>query len=435
MFKENLHLKKHYLGFVVVVLVHFALVAYFVPPRVVFSNDPIYDIDYSLHYYQTDRAQKAFQGWGKLWGYDPQVLAGYPSGAIEDVSSKTIGLFTIGLSSLGVHPAKAFNIYVLIVHLLLPFVAFLSARLFNLSVLQSVAVAAFWVVLWFFDSFFHWIWFCGMISWAAATYLSVLSLALLWRAFEGQKVVLWFFTVLLISFLALHHPFVAITLFASSVALYVRGFRKLKAKSHVAIFLAMVGAVVASLVWVLPALHMSHYVLKEETFLRPTLEYLFFDFFDLTKSPVQTGPPVRTMVRFLCFAAAAYCFVRWRKEGDRRFLPLVLFVGVGALFAYGGGYLHITRITQPYRQIGPVALAAAIPATVALSNLFSICRTKGLGMAAKVLLLFAVVLLTPRFVRTVLYFFPNVISQQSSTNGKKEHKWFLALNNFTQPPI
>src|SRR5688572_2674127 len=86
-----------------VVLLHLALSAHFAPPRVVFSKEPVVMVDYALHAYQVDRALSAFRGWGKLWGYDPLVLAGQPAGVAEDLTSKGTELFVIGLRALGVH--------------------------------------------------------------------------------------------------------------------------------------------------------------------------------------------------------------------------------------------------------------------------------------------------------------------------------------------
>ena len=58
-----------------------------------------------------------------------------------------------------------------------PWSGFLAARLFRLTPLAGRGGGGLWVLLWFFDSFLHWIWFCGMISWGAAGYLIVLLVA------------------------------------------------------------------------------------------------------------------------------------------------------------------------------------------------------------------------------------------------------------------
>lgn len=397
------------IAFAAVVLLHLTLVYRFAPPRVIFSNEPVFTIDYPLHYYQVDRANKAHSSAGKLWGYDPLVLAGQPAGALEDISSKSLELFVIGLSSLGVHQALAFNLYVLLVHLLLPFVIFLSARCLDLTRWQAVCATCLGVGLWFFDSTIHWFWYCGMISWAAASYLTVLLIALLYRAIGQQRPVFWVATGLLACLLALLHPFAALTLIIPCAALYLQDLRRLRISSHVALFLAAGIALTTSLIWLLPALRMKHYMLQEETFLRPTIEYLLLDFLDLMKDDQQTGHPVRTMIRTLCLASAAICLVQWRKDRDRRFLPLSLLIGVCLIFAYLGGYLPLTRMSQPYRQIGPAAFGAVFPAAVLLTGLLHPRQIRTASRPIKLLLLLALLLVVPRLVRNVLYYFPDIL--------------------------
>ena len=208
-------------GFVAVLLLHLVLVWHVAPPSKMLSADPVADIDYPLHYYQVQQALRAWNGWGKLWGYDPLQLAGHPIGALEDLSSKSLELFVIATTRLGLHPARGFNLYLLLVHLLVPFVGFLAARLFRLSPWQATAVSLLWVLMWFFDSFLHWVWFCGMVSWGASSYLIVLFIGLLYRAFDAttgktQSRLLWPAVALLASLLALLHPYAALTLLAPS---------------------------------------------------------------------------------------------------------------------------------------------------------------------------------------------------------------------------
>lgn len=120
-------------GLLAVFALYFGLFAWFAPPRVLFSKDPVIVIDYALHVYQVDRALAAFRASRQLWGWDPLMLAGHPAGALEDLTSKGTELFVIGLRSLGVHPAVAFNLFIALVMALVPFVGYASARLFGLT--------------------------------------------------------------------------------------------------------------------------------------------------------------------------------------------------------------------------------------------------------------------------------------------------------------
>src|SRR6185503_5997928 len=115
--------------------------------------------------------------------------------------------FVIALASLGVHPGFAFNLFILLVHLGVPAAGWASARLFGLDRTESTIVLLVWTLLWFFDSFLHWCWLIGMITWSAECYLAVLYVALFYRALESQKLGYYLWLVPLGALLTLVHPF------------------------------------------------------------------------------------------------------------------------------------------------------------------------------------------------------------------------------------
>lgn len=409
-------------GLIAVYALHLALLAYFLPPKTLASGEPLYTIDYALHYYQVDRARSAFADAGRLWGYDPLLLAGQPAGALEDLSSKSLELFVIALSWLGIDAPLAFNLYVLLIHLLVPLFGYGAARLFGLSRWQGGAVALSWVLLWYFDAFFHWTWFCGMISWAFVSCAGVVLVGLAYRALERQRTLDWLAVALLCALLALVHPFIIGCVLIPAVVMVARDARRLRASSWAAIGLCLAASVATAMIWLGPALQMRHYLLPEVSFLHPGLGYVVTDLLDVLWRPLQTGSPVRTMFRTLIFAAAVIALVDWYRRADRRFWPIATLCGSGVLLAYAGGYLWLTRNSQPYRQIMPAALTAAIPAVAALARLLpAIPRA---SRAIKLLLLLCLLAIVPRAVRTILYYTPDLLPQR----GRKERSlWPSAL--------
>jgi hypothetical protein len=396
-------------AFLSVVGLHVLLLFHFAPPRVLFSKDPVVMIDYALHTYQVDRALTAWRGWGKLWGWDPFVLAGQPAGVAEDLTSKGTELFIIGLRSLGVHAGFAFNLFIFLVLVLVPFAGWASARLFGLDRRSSVVATLLWVLLWYFDSFMHWSWWLGMITWCFASYASVLLLALMYRAFESKRAIWYLPTTLLAAVLALVHPFAALSLVVPGVLLYARSFRELPKAHHALLGVAVLSAAATTLVWIGPALRFWHYVDSADTYFNATLDYLFFDTFDLMRNSDNTGAPVRTALRTLAFVAGAITLVDWRRKADRRTLPIGA-MALGCLaMAYLAAHTSVGRQTQPYRQIAPAMLAAALPAGVLLSELTKREALSKLDRRAKILIGLAAVLFVPRLVRTFLFYFPNVV--------------------------
>ena len=248
------------------IALHLALSAYFAPPRVLFGKRPVMLSDYALHYYQVDRALTAFRGWGKLWAWDPLVLAGQPAGVAEDLTSKGTELFVIGLRALGVDAGFAFNLFIALGFVLLPAAAWAAARLFDLPRRTALWVVVLWVLLWFFDSFMHWSWWIGMITWSMAAYGGVVLLGLVHRAFESKRALWYLPFALLAPALALIHPFIAFTLVVPGAALYAREFRRLPRAHHAWLGLGVLGAAATTLVWIGPALRFGHWVDTADTF-------------------------------------------------------------------------------------------------------------------------------------------------------------------------
>lgn len=391
---------------------HFALLTWFAPPRVLFSKEPVAVVDYALHAYQLDRALTAFRESGRLWGWDPLVLAGQPAGVAEDLTSKGTELFVIALRSLGVHAGFGFNLFILVVMALVPFAGWASARLFGLDRAASAVSVLLWVLLWYFDSLLHWTWWIGMISWSFAAYGAVLFVALLHRALEERRT-RWFAALVgLAPVLAIVHPFSGIALLVPGAAMYLRARKSLAAREHALLWLAVLAGAATALIWIFPAYRFKHYVDTADSYFNARLEYLFYDLFDLLKSSDDTGAPVRTVVRTLCFAAGGIMLWRWRKQGDRRALPLASLALWGIGYAYLAAYTSAGRQTQPYRQIAPAMLAAAIPAAALLRELCSAESLRRLDRSAKLLLVLALVAVVPRFARTVLFFLPGLLPIQ-----------------------
>ncbi|MCB9605413.1 MAG: hypothetical protein H6716_02420 [Polyangiaceae bacterium] len=394
------------------VLFHLAGVMYFAPPQVILAKQPVMTMDYALHVYQVVRARDAFKEASQLWGYDPLQLAGQPAGVVEDLTSKGTELWVIALNKLGVHPAIAFNLLLWVVHLSIPVLGYVGARLFRLSRSQALGVAWIWSWCWFFDSFMHWSWFIGMISWSGACALSVVLVGCLFRFLEERRLKYFMWFALVAATLAILHPFAVFAVAVPCAALYLRSAKTLGPKGHGLLLLAVALAGSTALIWIFPTLRFRHYVGDVDTFFNTTASYLLYDSFDLMKDGRNTGGPVRTLLRTLCFVASGVWLWRNRKAADRRWLPWLSFMLAGFAFTYFAGYLWLARQTQPYRQIGPVIFMAAIPAVLVFSELLSAGERARWTPKLKLLLGLGLVLIVPRVYRTMAYYVVHLLPEQ-----------------------
>jgi hypothetical protein len=80
--------------------------------------------------------------------------------------------------------------------------------------------------------------------------------------------------------------------------------------------------------------------------------------------------------------------------------------------AYFSSYSWYGRQTQPYRHVGPAMFAAAVPAAALLCEVLSKKALSELSRNGKILLGLALVLVVPRFVRTVLHYLPGLLPDQ-----------------------
>jgi hypothetical protein len=387
---------------------HAALLVYFFPWRLFASKLPVFEYDYALHAYQVDRALAAFESHGKLWSYDPLVLSGQPAGAIEDLTSKSLEAFVIAAHALGANPWIAFDTYVLLVHLGLVPVAWAAARLFGFDRLSSAVAVLFWVLVWHFDSFSHWCWYIGMISWALASYLTVLVVALLYRALRERTPASYAALAAAAAIVTFVHPFAVLTLVVPAAASYVSSFRRLRPMDHTALVASAIMAGSTALVWIGPAVKFRHYIGPVDAFLWPTASYALFDWLELLKDLAMTGEPVRTAFRSVFFVLAAVALLRLRRARDDRLWPLALLIGFAIAQAYLSGYSNVLRQTQPYRHIAPATLAAALLAAWLVVELG---RTPGQRFSrdTRTALAFAALAALPPFVRTVSGYVPALL--------------------------
>ncbi len=396
------------------VVLHLALLAYFAPIRLWFSGAPIHTFDYALHVYQVDRAVTAFRETGHLWSYDPFVLAGQPAGVVEDLTSKSVELFVIGASALGMKRWVAFNFYVLLIHLGMPLAGWVSARAFGLSRYAAALTVMFWVVLWYFDSLLHWCWFVGMISWSAASYSIVLAVALLYRAGRSHRTGTYVALGAVAAAGTLIHPFSVLALLCPLAALYARDFRRFSVREHGMLVAGVIAAGLTTLVWIRPALRFRHDIGTVDAFLWPTLPYAFFDWLDLLKDVLMTGQPVRAGFRMIVLVLAAIGLIAGRKRGDDRVLPWGVLIFGSVVLCYASSYSAALRQTQPYRYLCPATLGAALVTASLVAEHVSLRGFLALGRDAKTALVLGAIAGVPHLGRTVLGYLPTLLPSRPS---------------------
>lgn len=347
-------------------LLHLALVLYGMPLTVVFGAAPFGSPDYQTHFQHTHTVMRALGELGRLWVYDPMMLAGYPAGLFFDVDNKAHFAFTAGLQALGVPLHVAFNLFAVLSALVMPVSLWLAARLMGAAPRAQAWTFALAVLLWHFDSLARFFWGGGMISFATASHLCVLVLALFYRELRGPRARGGYAALLVLLPLALlTHVWSFAVLVGPMVALYVASARRIGLVGHARVWALAAAAVAVNAYWLWPAVTHLELMAPSHKLGQATPAYALFDVFELFVNPLTTGfVRQRTMIRVIAVMAALAALLVWRRSSDPRDRARFRYgAGVmGWLFgiAYFGAVLPLAPATEPYRFVMPLACWAAV---------------------------------------------------------------------------
>lgn len=390
---------------------HLALVQYFVPWRAVFSPRPLQGIDYDLHIGQVFRVVEGLRGWGKSWVYDVRLLAGHPEGTITDAGSKGWELWTYCLNVCGVSLPIAFNTWVLLAMLACPVLAYAAARSFELPPAARLLAAGMASALLFFDSFTHWAWYVGMVSWTLASCLCPLTLGLFYQFMRTRKPSHAIGCALALGIGHLIHPYTFFVLVAPIAALYVREFRRLPSNAHLAVAGMGVFTLAVNAYWLVVAAKHWHYILDSAYYAQGKPTHLVYDFLGLLTIAEDTGViGVRSGFRFLFFALGIAGLVGLRRRADPRTLPLATGILSLIALAHLGFMLHVFAQMQPYRVVIPMNMLTVVPASMFLHASLIEIAARPPAPAAKLLLAVLALIVGQHLAQEVLYFAPRALA-------------------------
>jgi hypothetical protein len=405
---------------ITLVAVHLLLVRFYFGDALL-AEIPYNRGDFSTHAAQVRRVLEAFETAGKHWAYDVQLLAGAPNGVLFDADNKGWELWTWAFVRLGVGEGKAFNGFVLFIHLVMPAVVYAAARLFRLDRGAALTATGLAVLLWGFDSFTRWMWFIGTVSYVFVAFFALLPMALFHRWIEDRERKYALACALALALAHLVHPYVFFILVGPMLAEYIRAgwVDKTLSRAHHGITWAIAGVTVAvNFWWLRTAAQFFHYILDSAHFEQSGLRFVLFDALGLLHDASTQGwIGTRTGVRLLALILALLALRAWRLAGDRRRLPFVVVIVTMAAFAYLGGHTPIAQL-QPYRHALPLGFALVIPAGAWLHATLAAKPWRGLAGPQRALALILAVFAGQSLIRDVLYFFaPALPATQTLEDG------------------
>ena len=394
-------------AWVALIGLHLLLLAYAFPLGVVFGDTPLGGADYQTHYQHTHTLLQVRAELGEAWAYDPNLLAGHPSGLIFDVDNKVHFGWCAALVRLGVPLPIAFNLFAVLVGLLAPFVLGLAARLLGMAPAARATVFGLAVIVWNFDPTTRFCWGNGMLSFAAAALLCVLAVALLHRLLADGRLAHALAFPLLLTLALRTHVWSFVALVLPLTGLYLRACRGVPARTHLSVWTAAVLGLVCNLDWLLPALAHRELIVPSAWLGQATPDFLVYDLLEVLVDPETTGFVIqRTLARGLVLLAALATWWGWRRARDPRSgvggLTLAWLIGL----TYCGALVPMIAATEPYRFAVPMVLWATVLAGPWLVS--AAAGLRGLPAAARGAVVVLGLLLVPRLYQQVMPVIPEL---------------------------
>jgi hypothetical protein len=389
------------------VCLHLALLWYAFPPGVVLGDSPFGGPDYQTHYQHTHTLMRVQAEFGRAWAYDPNLLAGHPTGLIFDVDNKLHFGFTRLLHALGLALPAAFNLFSVLTTLLAPLSLWLTARLLGAGPPARAVAFGLGVLLWHFDPTSRFCWAGGMVSFATAAHLCALTVALMHRVVHDGRPAFGLALAAMLPLTLRAHVWSFAALVVPLTALYLAHLRRLPRRSHLMIWTAAVLGLLANLDWLVPALAHRELIVPSAKLGQATPAYILSDFFELLIDPRNTGFVVpRMLLRTLAIAGAVGTVWWWRRERDPRAFTGAVTLGWLLALTYFGALVPAVAATEPYRFAVPLALWAGALAGPWLTRAWSALRA--LPRAARGAVAVLALLAAPRLYLQVAAFVPEL---------------------------
>jgi len=361
--------------------------AAFASPEDLFSSRPILNVDWCSQYYWAFAARSLFQASGRIWGFDPFYMAGYPLDFIFN-SALPVQLSAIALPSLPL--GTVIKLFYLATSFALPILLYFSLKNFELNPLPALAGAALGTSYYWLAEpglFAQW----GMLSGAFLLYFFLYPLSLWhrWLQRREARTLIILFLALPLAFLIHKTAFVLLPI--PMLLLLIPQLRRLRGADYLRLAGLGLAVLLANYWWWLPFFHLLPFKIEDPTttFFQNTDPLRFLK--DL--SPLQPFFGL-ALGRDLIFGFALAGLVR--EKSLRPWLaPLAFFF----LFTYFGSFLPLLRHLQPYRYVSAFYFLLLPAAAGGLRNLRS---SFPLQLPSKKMLDFAFLLTL-----VILHFLPN----------------------------
>ncbi|MEW5945472.1 MAG: hypothetical protein AB1742_04660 [bacterium] len=341
--------------------------------RVLFLPDgtPLFN-DFALLQYTMSAARNFYAADGRLWGYDPHFMAGYP---LTFIWNSNVALQAIAVIFRNVPSWLIARWFLFFALASTPVMLFLSFRNFGFAPRRALAGSALAILYVRLGavSLFH---LTGMTTAGLSTIFNLLALSLLFSFLTRRRSRTLLALLIAFPLAPFIHKTAPVVLLPPTAVLIALHLKTLKAKDWTA--LAALAALTAALnsFWALPILRFLHYklLLTEAPFwqnydlLRPLRDYFIpvMRINNLAFGGVHGALHTLLILAILVLGASGLIM---RRKTDKN---LSISLGAAALFlfilGYYGSFWSVTAQLNPTRYLVSLNLILIFPAAAALST-------------------------------------------------------------------
>jgi len=336
-----------------------------IPFHQLVNENPIYQDDYSVHFYRALVMRRMLSESKAAWGYDPYFMAGYPVGTVMDTDNKSTGLVVWLFSFLG--PARAYKFYVFFIYLAIPIIIYLAAKNFDLTEFEAAIASTLALLFWYFCDWIDSVPMWGAFSFTFVSYISVFSFSLFYKFLKTGKV--WDFIIfcLVSAWTISTHVLVLFCLILPIAFTYLIGIKGRGRKFHLLMLIWVVWIGLTNSFWIFPLLKFLHFKTATKILFKSMgLRHIY-------------SKPVTNLMLPLAWAGI---FV-WALEKKliKAFSLLFICLFLMVVTAYGS-HLPVFDDLEPLRFFMPLAFYASIPAAKGINFILQFMK-RGLLSIAK----------------------------------------------------
>jgi len=326
------------------------------------SPVPLLNDDYSIHFSHIEPVKRFFFESGRLWGYSPFFMAGYPKSTVFDADAKSAEIIALIFSF--IDSAVIYKVYILFNFLLAPAIYLWSLK--NLGFQENKLIIAFALgtAYWWNSPALRFN-LAGQFAFIFVSYLGILIFSFFYRFLKEEKLLYMVLSMGFGAFALCVHILAPINIAVSCLILYGIYFRKISFKNHFYIILSLAFILILNSPWLIP--FVKYYSLNNLA----EIKWFFGE-----KNPfffIESYFPGGSLLRYLRLAiliSAIAGFIKWKKEKNDLLIPIAGGAVTLFIFAYFGSYLTFEFLQNPWRYEFILNLFLLIPAADFLSQIF-----------------------------------------------------------------